>query len=374
MSTKKKKAGSAASAGQTGKKQTSASRKKKKGNSGEPVASSNPLTPEQQAAENARSKKTVRAIATTMTIIILVLIFISLKYIVESYYYAFVLRSETIETAMENIDALLYTTSEKEELYELQAGWDSYRNSRLRDTVTTEADDGVTLSGYYFDNGSDVTVIGLHKYDSSGDDDFLYAEYFSDCNLLLPDARLHGSSGGDACSFGYLEAYDLACWLEWIDETLGDQTVILIGEGMGAATALIADELGLLADYDIAFLVADSPYSSLSAIARYTFWECYYIPSPLTRVVEIYADHQDDGFLVEDVDALTGAAEGSIPVLFLIGTENEYVPAEQTQALAEAWGGETVTYTCDSRNGLIYAEHTDDIQAEIAALIDTYVN
>ena len=373
MSSRKKK--TQVSAGQSGKKASSSTKKEKQsGSAGAAGSAAAALTPEQQAAADARSRKTVRYIAITMTVIILVLIFISLRYIVESYYYAFVLRSETIETAMENIDALTWTTAEKEELYALQADWDSYRNARLRDTVTTEADDGVTLQGYYFDNGSDVTVIGLHKYDSSGEDDFLYAAYFADYNLLLPDARLHGSSGGEACSFGYLEAYDLACWLAWIEENFGEQTIILVGENMGATTALLADELGLLEEYDIAFLVADSPYSSLSEIARYTFWENYYIPTPLTRVIEAYADRQEAGFLVSDVDALAGADAGSIPVLFLIGTENEYVPAEQTQALAAAWGGETVIYTCDSRNGLLYAEHTEEIQAEIDALLEARVD
>ena len=333
-----------------------------------------PMTAEEKAAEKAKNRKTTRNIVLGTVILILVLVFISIRYIVQSYYYAFVLRTEdTIEEAMANNDSLSFSDEEEEELYELQAEWDSYSNSRLRDTVTVEAEDGAELCGYFFDNDSDVTVIGLHKYDSSGTDDFLYAEYFSEYNILLPDSRLHGSSGGDACTFGYLEAYDLQCWLEWVEENLGDQTIILVGENMGATTALIADELGLLEEYDIAFLLADSPYSSLKELGEYTLWHCYYIPTVLTWVLEAYSNNQDAGFRISDADALTNASEGSIPVLFLIGSENEYVPADETEALAEAWGGETEVYSCSSRNGLIYAENTEEIQSELDHLIETYV-
>ncbi len=331
-----------------------------------------PMTPEQEAKSKASYKKTRRQVWIAAAVLILILLGVSFRNIVINYYYTFVLRSESISVAMENIDALAYTTGEKNELHDLQAQWDSYTASRLRDTVTAEAFDGAVLNGYYYDNGSDVTVLALHRYDGSGQDDFLYAPYFEDCNLLLPDARNHGNSGGDASTFGALERHDLNTWLQWIETNLGKQTVIIYGEDLGASTALLASETGLLTD-NVAFIVAESPYTSLADLADYTLAKWYKIPKILTSFIGRYANSRGE-FNYAEADPLSGAASGSCPVLFLMGENNEYIPAQETQALYDAWGGEKELCSYPSRNGLIYAENTEAIQSVLDAWMDAYVN
>jgi pimeloyl-ACP methyl ester carboxylesterase len=238
--------------------------------------------------------------------------------------------------------------------------------------VTTQAQDVVTLAGRLYDNDSDTTVVVLHRYDGSSQEDFLYGTYFGDCNLLLTDARNHGESGGDACSFGALEQYDLVSWLEWIQNNLGQQKVILYGEDMGASTALLASEHGLLPD-NVAFIVADSPYTSLADIADYAMSKWYKIPKALTHFMGRMSDQADNGFQVAEADALSGAAQGSCPVLFLLGEDNEYIPATETQALYNSWGGEKELFSCDSRNGLIYAEHVEEIQTILDQWMERYL-
>lgn len=334
------------------------------------TSSKAPLTPEQEAKAKASYQKTRRNVWIFAGVLILVLLGVSFRNIVINYYYAFVLRSESISAAMDSIDPLFYTTEEQAELHDLQEEWDSYKNSRLRDTVTAQAFDGVTLKGYYYDNGSDVTLLVLHGYDRSGADEFLYAPYFEDCNLLLPDARNHGGSGGDASTFGALEQQDVNTWLQWIEENLGEQTVIIYGEDLGASTALLASENGLLTD-NVAFIVAESPYSSLAELADYTMSKWYKIPKVLTSFMGRYANSRGE-FNYTDADPLAGAANGSCPVLFLLGEKNEYIPAGETQALYEAWGGEKELCSYPSRNGLIYAENTEDIQSRLDAWMETY--
>ncbi|MCD8143851.1 MAG: alpha/beta hydrolase [Oscillospiraceae bacterium] len=317
-------------------------------------------------------RKTRRVVWIFTAGLILVLMVVSVRNIVIDYYYAFVLRSETISTAMNNIDPLFYTTDEQELLAQLESQWDFYRNSRLRDKVSTQAQDGTALSGHYYDNDSDTTVIVLHRYDGSSEDDFLYAPYFEECNLLMPDARNHGESGGDASTFGALEQYDLVCWLDWLADYAGEQTVILYGEDMGAVTALLASENGLLSDH-VAYIIADSPYSSLQDIAKYTMWKWYKIPNVMTSLLGRMTNNMDNGFTVADADVLDNADAGECPVLFLVGENNEYIPAEESLAVYEAWGGEKELILCDSRNGLIYGENTELIQEALNRWTEQYV-
>jgi hypothetical protein len=331
------------------------------------------LTPEQKEEQSKKHYiKKRNSIWFWAVILIVALLAYSARNIVGTYYYAFVVRDGNITSAMAGIDDTAYTSTEEAVKADLLSQWDSYSNSRLRDTVSTTAQDGVVLNGYYYDNGSDVTVVALHRYDGSGTDEFLYASYFEHYNLLLPDARDHGSSGGEVCTFGYLESQDVASWLDWIDETLGDQQVILYGEDLGAVSALMADDAGLL-EGRVAFILAESPYTSLTDWAEYSMAHWFKIPKFMTKLMGVYADYK--GVMdYRQADALTQAGEGTTPVLFLVGEDNNYVPTEESLAVYEAWGGEKELLSLSGRNGLIYAKNTQEIQNTLDQWVATYLH
>lgn len=157
----------------------------------------------------------------------------NVRTVVYGYYDSFVRRGVDVDTAASHLQALAQPVGDAQ-LEELQAEWDSWRYSRLRESVTTEAQDGTELHGYLYDEGSDVTAIYLPRFHGTGLDDFLMGPWLNaetGCNILMLDPRAHGESGGDYFSYGWKESEDLACWLDWADETLGEQTFLLCGEG-----------------------------------------------------------------------------------------------------------------------------------------------
>lgn len=145
--------------------------------------------------------------------IILALLFLSFRSIASGYFNSFVLRDETASSATAYFEGLLPSEEEQALLAPLQEDWDSFRNSRLADPVSVTAPDGAVLRGDFYDEGGSVTVIYLHHYGGGRTDDFLAGPFFAGlgCNLLLPDARNHGESGGEYSGFGALEAEDLLC-------------------------------------------------------------------------------------------------------------------------------------------------------------------
>ena len=278
-----------------------------------------------------------------VAILALAIVAVNVRTVVYGYYDSFVRRGVDVDTAASHLQALAQPVGDAQ-LEELQAEWDSWRYSRLRESVTTEAQDGTELHGYLYDEGSDVTAIYLPRFHGTGLDDFLMGPWLNaetGCNILMLDPRAHGESGGDYFSYGWKESEDLACWLDWADETLGEQTFLLCGEGCGANTILFAAAFGNL-DGRVAYAVAESPYASFRAEAGHILWASFRLPSfPFLNLMEWKLNRDELDFTSGELElsvALSGQA-CSLPVLFLTSAEDGYIPPEQTQAAYDCYPG-----------------------------------
>lgn len=333
------------------------------------------------AAKEERKKIAKRSTFLFWFILVALLVIFGGRWIIaimNGYYASFVERDASVTQAVNNMEGLLPSEAERETLLPLQREWDLFTSSRLRDEVTTTARDGVQLHGYLFNEGSDVTVVVLPRFDQDGTDDFLPGTWLNEqtgCNILLPDPRNHGGSGGDAFTFGLLEQQDLVCWLEWAEETLGEQTFILWGEGVGANTLLFAEASGLLPD-SVAFAVAESPFASLHDLASRQIWKWYTVPSfPFLNAIEWKVNHEDNGFKMKDTN-LGNALEGvdcELPVLCLESTVDEYILPEWSQQVYSLYTGEKQRVSGGLGHGTVYAYCQEEVQAVVRGWIDSYI-
>lgn len=149
--------------------------------------------------------------------------------------------------------------------------------------------DGVKLSSWYFPNPSTqrCAVIMLHGFGGDRTEVIGASPIFWDrgCSLLLYDSRGHGDSTPALLSFGVHERQDLKAAIAWLSQRSGlpDSRIGLIGWSYGAASSIqAAAEVP-----KIAFVVADSSYSSLEDIARvqaerqYGAWAKIFVPGAL---------------------------------------------------------------------------------------------
>ena len=61
-----------------------------------------------------------------------------------------------------------------------------------------------------------------------------------DFNILLPDLRNTGLSGGNAIQMGWLDRKDVTQWMEVANRIYGDSTSMVVhGISMGAATTMM---------------------------------------------------------------------------------------------------------------------------------------
>lgn len=143
-------------------------------------------------------------------------------------------------------------------------------------------------------------------------------------NVILVDERAHGKSEGKCLSFGILERKDVLSWAEFAGKRFGkDSEIILMGISMGAATVLMASDLRL--PLQIKGIIADCGYSSPEAIISRVAKERglpVKLVMPLVRLGAIIFG----GFELKDASAVSALEKCRIPVLFIHGEEDDFVP------------------------------------------------
>ena len=198
--------------------------------------------------------------------------------------------------------------------------------------------DGVDLAAWYFANPRDegCAVVMLHGF--SGDKAEILAAspifWQRGCDVLVYDARGHGESSRALLSYGVHEREDLLRVVEWLaaKTDLPRSRIGLIGWSYGAATAVqAASEAG----GDVAFVVADSSFSSLGDIARvqaekqYGSWATIFVPGALL-VSAIRA-----GFDGTRPAPASSIEEVRSPVLLVHSRQDAFTPVEHSETIFE---------------------------------------
>ncbi|MBA1434681.1 alpha/beta hydrolase [Bombilactobacillus bombi] len=200
--------------------------------------------------------------------------------------------------------------------------------------------DGLLLTGWLTKNHQNrATVIIVHGFgvDHHSLDKIGYLFYQLGFNVLQPDNRAAGQSGGHYLSYGYLEKYDVLSWLNYLQQqpTLCSR-VILFGASMGAATVLQSLQLQL--PPNVCGVIADSSYTDAFAISKYTIKRQFKIPAGwLTHTLSMWSKILGQGSY-HQASPLRSVSLAQVPLLFICGLKDSTVPPSMTQELYEAAG------------------------------------
>lgn len=197
--------------------------------------------------------------------------------------------------------------------------------------------DGLTLGGYVLEPfpGNKRWVIIVHGYTVSLHVSAQYVDMFKQegFNILLINQRRHGNSQGKYTTYGYYEKYDVECWVNWLLHTYGDDCMIgLHGQSFGGGTVL---EYLAIASPNVKFVVADCPYSDLTDLMRHQLSVLNKIPAyPLLTLVNRRMKNKA-GFQLHQVSPIRTVQQSRMPVLFIHGTKDNYVPTWMSKQLYE---------------------------------------
>jgi len=193
--------------------------------------------------------------------------------------------------------------------------------------------DGIRLAGHFYEcPTAKRIIIAMHGWRSSWSKDFgVISQFFhsADCSVLYAEQRAQNQSEGEYMTFGLMERYDCLDWVNWVNEQFGDSLpVYLAGVSMGATTVLMAADLDL--PDNVCGIIADCGFTSPYAIWKHVVDHNLHLPyslyeSQVNKIVQkkIRMGPQDHS----TVEALQSC---SIPVLFIHGADDSFVPVSMT--------------------------------------------
>jgi uncharacterized protein len=203
-----------------------------------------------------------------------------------------------------------------------------------KEEVEVESRDGLILRGLFFERFKDSkkVIIIVHGYNLAFPKSLCFIDMFfkENFNVLLIDQRGHGRSEGLYATYGYHEKFDLDCWVNWVRTRIGENAVIgLHGQSMGGATAL---EYASINKY-VKFIIADCPYSDTWELMKHQFRKLNHIPVFPFAFAAAHRIKKKTGFTFKDVSPIRSIRDNDIPVMFVHGAEDNFVPTYMSEQM-----------------------------------------
>lgn len=236
----------------------------------------------------------------------------------------------------------------------LEGDWRQWVRNQPFDNWEIESFDGLKLQGYYLEakEPTNKTVMFAHGYLGNAKDMGLYGQYYYDelgYNIFTADLRGHGQSEGDYIGFGWHDRLDYLHWIDLVLEKQGSASeIVLHGISMGAATVLMTS--GEPLPSNVKAIVADSAYTSVHDLFEYQLERMYHLPDfPVLPSTSLVTKMQA-GYSFEEASALEQVKRTDIPILYIHGNSDTFVPTAMSEKLVENTKSEAEIITFDGAN------------------------
>jgi len=220
----------------------------------------------------------------------------------------------------ENLLFMLRTASQKLE-------------EKVRETVAITAQDGVRLVGHWWPcKDAKRVIVAMHGWRSGWSQDFgIIADFWhnNNCSILFAEQRGQGESGGNYIGFGLMERYDCRRWVEWVNDTIHSILPIYLGGvSMGATTVLMTAGLDL--PQNVVGVVSDCAFTSPHAIWKHVVEENLHFSYGFHGMLANDLCKKKINMSAKEYSTTEAVKNTRIPMLFIHGTDDNFVPIEMT--------------------------------------------
>ncbi|MGP4074205.1 alpha/beta hydrolase [Piscibacillus sp. B03] len=291
------------------------------------------------------------------------------------YFYDLAIKREKKEFLQDNDD--LVVSREAMDVF-VSGGWREWVDNQNFEYWEMKSFDDLRLQGYYLEaeEPTNKTVVFAHGYLGRARDMGLYGEYYYEdlgYNMLSVDLRGHGQSQGDYIDFGWHSRLDLVDWVNRLVDKQGEDTeIILHGLSMGAATVLMTS--GEELPDNVKAVIADSPYTSVYDLFDYQMGRMFKLPSfPLLDSTSVVTKAKAN-YSLKEASALKQVKKTDLPILYIHGNNDEFVPTRMTQELYDNTNSEKQLKIFDkSSHGEAFAIYREEYIETLEQFLNEYM-
>lgn len=216
--------------------------------------------------------------------------------------------------------------------------WTKQVRTLPHEDVSITSYDGLTLRGKYYEyEKGAITELLFHGYQGNAERDLsggIERCFSLGRNALIIDNRASGTSEGSVITFGVREKRDVLSWIDFAAQRFGkDVKLVLTGVSMGAATVLMASGENL--PENVVCTLADCPYSSQKDIIKKVIRDMKLPDGILYPFVKLGA-RIFGGFDLEEDTPIEAMKRCSVPIIFIHGDTDTFVPDSMSDELYEA--------------------------------------
>jgi len=244
------------------------------------------------------------------------------------------------------------------------------------ETVAIHSYDGERLVGHWYpcENARRI-IVAMHGWRSSWSRDFgVISEFWhqNGCSVLYAEQRGQNNSGGDYMGFGMMERYDCREWVKWVNTRNDAQLPIyLAGASMGATTVLMTT--GLELPDNVHGVVADCGFTSPHEIWKHVVENNLHLSYGVIGNLASDICKKNIQMGTKDYSTVEAMKECKIPVLFIHGTDDHFVPVEMTYENYKACTAPKRLFVVPGVNhGMSYVADTQGYQAAMKDFWSTF--
>ncbi|PID22340.1 alpha/beta hydrolase [Sporosarcina sp. P3] len=307
-------------------------------------------------------------------IVLLVAFFVIFQIAGSFFFYNLAIKRGPKDFLTGNVD--LKVSAETMDVF-LNGDWIDWVEQQEFEEMHMPSRDGVDLTGYYLaaKQPTDKLVILTHGYLGHAKQMGLYGQYYHEelgYNIFMPNARGHGKSGGDYYGFGWPDRLDVMDWTKLLVGEMGTHTqVIYHGLSMGAATVLMASGENL--PKQVKAIIADSPYQSVYQLFAYQLDRMFHLPAfPLLDNMSLLTSARA-GYSLKEADALSAVQRATVPILYIHGNADTFVPTEMTKELFEKTKSDAELFLVDDANhGEAFVMEQEAYKRKVVEFLETH--
>ncbi|QOV20434.1 alpha/beta hydrolase [Blautia liquoris] len=242
----------------------------------------------------------------------------------------------------ESMEALVHTDDIQENRIKASDETDAWVKQSLSKEWSLTTNDGYQLIGKVFFNEkrSHKWVLLLHGYTGWKEELYPIGHQYAlqGYQVLAPDMRCSGESGGNFIGMGWTDRKDNLLWIQNILKQDPEAEIVIHGQSMGAAGALMLAGENLPSN--VKAVVSDCAYTDVYSIFQKQIKEWFHLPGfPIIDGANLML-RMRGGYNIKDASAIQAVKKTKLPILFIHGDQDAFIPVKMAHELYEAANGD----------------------------------